>query len=242
MKMILENQTTFKYNMKKPDGKKLHTNIILIGKIINKMKNGFSPIVLIVGGQRMGKSFVGVWLSFRILNFFNPDVDYDPKKYTYYDPLRTIGELNQFKKEPLLIDEAGAVVNKTEWYNKVTIALDKIIQTQGYLCNSYIFISPFGSDIAKTFRKHFDYIIYVRKRGVAVVKEVPKKYDDMTDNSPKPYWLEQIKLSKNSVPKQIWNKYEKFSFEQKEEIRKNAYIDTMEKTKKRHKNRWWLND
>ena len=239
MKLEYNIDSNYRYNIKKPNGGILHTNIILLGKTIYNMKKGFSPIILICGSQRMGKSFVGVWLSYRISTFFHPEKEFSPEKYTFYDPLKTIDLLENFRHEPLLIDEAGAIANKTEWYEKVTIALDKIIQTQAYLSNIYIFVSPFGSDIAKTFRKHFDYILFVRMRGVITIKKIPKKYDDLTDKVPRPYRIEQIKLKKNCIPINVWEKYEKFSIKQKQILREKALQQAKSK-KHRNREKFWL--
>lgn len=214
---VVEEQTR-RYKFQKQDGGFLRTDIIIIGDCLRKMQKGYSPIILICGKQRIGKSFVGMWLAWRTLKFFHPEKEFEPKRYSFYDPLESIYAIEDRQMEPLLIDEAGALFNKQEWYNRVTLALDKIIQTQGFLCNMYIFISPFGSDIAKTFRKHFDFIVYVRRRGVLVVKKIPKRYDDLTDRVPRPYRVEQIKLYKNVMPREVWASYEKYSMKKKKEL------------------------
>lgn len=220
------------FRFRKAGGKILETDIILLGKTYNMMLKGFSPIILICGPQRMGKSFVGVWLSMRILKFFHPTFTFDPEKYTFYDPVDSVYAIENHEREPFIIDEAGALFHKQEWYKRVTLALDKIIQTQGYLCNMYIFISPFGSDIAKAFRKHFDFILKVRRRGIVTVKRVPKKYDDLSDKPPKAYMVEQIKLRMGDIPPAVWSRYEKYSIQQKKELY-NSFREETEKAIKR---------
>ncbi len=219
--MVKEHQ--YKFEME--NGKIYRTNITIIGNTLNRMKKNYSPIILICGGQRMGKSFVAVWLANKILRVFHDNKPFDISKHTFYDPIEAIRHIQDMEKEPLIIDEAGSLLNKTEWYNKIIRAFDKIIQTQGYKCNCYIFVSPFGSDIAKTFRKHFDFIIYVRRKGVLKVKKIPKIYDDMTGKVPRPYSVEQIKIPKNSVPLNLWNEYEAFSFEKKEDMRERLVLE-----------------
>lgn len=220
MKIDTVQTKTWLYTFKLKDGTIYKTNLMIIGKIINRMKKKLSPIILICGGQRMGKSFVAVWLAYKILKIFHSDRLFDLNRHTFYDPIDAIKNLQDKEKEPLIIDEAGAYLNKTDWYKKIIKAFDKIIQTQGYKCNCYIFISPFGSDIAKTFRKHFDFIIHVRSRGLLKVKQIPKKYDDMSGKFVWPYFLENIKIPKNAIPKSTWENYEKYSIEMKEELRK----------------------
>jgi hypothetical protein len=183
------------------------------------MKKGFSPMILIVGKQRMGKSTFALWLGNKIIRYFHHK-PLDPSRNTFYDPIKVVKKLNEIQKEVIIVDEAAAVVNAKEYYSKMHIALEKIVATQGYLANTYIFVAPFSSDIAKAFRKHFNYLVFIRRRGVAVVKEIPKKYDDLQGHIPKPFTIEQIKFSKNVVNNELWDEYEKFSFVEKEKIRK----------------------
>jgi hypothetical protein len=168
---------------------------------------------------------VAVWIAWRIHKFFHENEPIDIKNYTFYDPLYAIEKMSTMKLQPLIIDEAGAYLNKMEFYGKINIALDKIVQTQGYLGNCYIFLAPFGSDVGKTFRKHFSHIVHVRRRGVITVKEIPKRYDDLTGKVPKAFLVEQIKIGLNCVPKQIWRDYEEYSKIKKEELRKNMELE-----------------
>ncbi|KYK22351.1 hypothetical protein AYK24_08385 [Thermoplasmatales archaeon SG8-52-4] len=212
----------YKYEFTKPNGKEFKTNLHILGKVIRRMHQGFSPIIMVCGGQRMGKSFVTIWLSNLIMHFFHSR-DYPVKTNTFYDPIESIKIITTSDQQPIVIDEAGAFLNKTEWYDRVVKAMDKIIQTQGYKSNCYIFISPFGSDIAKTFRKHFDFQIYVRKKGIVVVRQIPKKYDSFKDIPVKPFRLEQIRIMKSNLKPELWEEYEKFSFAMKDKIAKEQY-------------------
>lgn len=212
----------YRYEFKKPNGKMFKTNMHIIGKIIKRMQRGFSPIVMICGGQRMGKSFVAIWLSNVLMQYFHSR-QYPVKENTFYDPIESIRRITTTDKQPILIDEAGTFLNKTEWYDRVVKAMDKIIQTQGYKSNCYIFVSPFGSDIAKTFRKHFDFQLFVRKKGIVVARQIPKKYDSFKDEVINPFRLEQIRLMKKTLSPEIWAEYEKFSFAMKQKIAEEQY-------------------
>lgn len=229
MDIVKYQEKGWQYSYKLKDGRVYNTNIIILGKTINRMRRNFSPIILICGGQRIGKSFVAVWLSYKILRIFHYEKKFDISRHTFYDPMEAIRNLKVMEREPVIIDEAGSLFNKTEWYRRITRAFDKIIQTQGYKCNCYIFVSPFGSDIAKTFRKHFDFIINVRRKGLLKVKQVPKRYDDMTGKVSFPYILEQIRLPKNAVPKILWEEYEEHSIKKKEELRQKLLLEEGEK-------------
>jgi hypothetical protein len=211
---------TFDFNLKKPDGKILRTNIYLLGRIISEMKRGYSPIIVIVGKQRTGKSFFAIWLCAIIHHFFH-DSKFDPAIHTSYDPLAVSNIIDVALKEPILIDEAGAIYNKQEWYEKVTRAMGKILQTQGFRCNCYIFVAPFGNDIVKDFRKHFDYICHTTSRGNIIVKKVIKKYDEINDVKVKTHYYERIHIYKRDVDAEIWTAYERYSIAQKKDMHKD---------------------
>ena len=82
----------------------------------------------------MGKSFVAIWLANILMMFFHGK-KYPVTDNTFYDPIESIRRISNSDKEPIVIDEAGTFLNKTEWYDRVVKAMDKIIQTQGYKSN-----------------------------------------------------------------------------------------------------------
>ncbi len=207
--------------------KTIDTNLIFLIKIFKRIKKGYSPLLLIVGKQRVGKSFIAVYISYIFMEMlskeFNPK---DISKFTFYDPIESIRRLNEKEKEPVIIDEAGSILTKREWYKKSHIALDKIIQTQGYKSNLYLFVSPFAIDIDKTFQKHFDFLIRVDDRGNFKVYQLFKKYDELRpERVIRRMFLEDVYVHKNAVPKKLWAAYSKYSIQQKENMR----IDTIEK-------------
>ena len=223
MLLKIKHDREYFYNIKKPHGGMYHTDIMLIGQILNQMKKGFSPIILIVGRQRGGKSTFGLWLGNKIVKFFH-NRPLDPTTNTFYDPLKVVRNLDKIQKQALIIDEAAAVINAKEYYSKLSIMMEKIIATQAIMNLCFIIISPFSSDIQKSMRKNIDYLVFVRRRGVAVVKEIPKKYDDLQGHVPKPFTLEQIKFGTNCISKELWKEYEKFSTREKKKIREQAQL------------------
>ena len=68
----------------------------------------------------------------------------------------------------------------------------------------------------------------MRRKGLLKVKQVPKKYDDLSGKLTYPYLLEQIKLPKKSIPKELWKEYERFSIKKKEDIRKQLVLEEEE--------------
>ena len=203
------------------DGKSrtITTDQYFIYKLFKKIKEGFSPTIAICGSQRIGKSFVGNWLCYTMMCVMGKI--YDPTKSTFYEPVKAIEDLGEKEKEPLLIDEAGDVLDAREWYEQTHQALKSIINTQAYKTMMYIFISPFVIDIDKTFRKHFDFLIRCDNKGRYKTFIFVKKYDELNPNKVVyKSFLDDVAIKINSLPHDIWQRYLAYSVSEKEKIRK----------------------
>lgn len=203
--------------------KTLYTNQIFLHKLFSRIKKGYSQLVIICGQQQVGKSFIGIWLCYLFMEMQMKK--YDPLKHTFYDPIKAITGLERKNKEPLLVDEAGSILTKREWYHKTHIALDRMIQTQGYKTMLYIFISPFTSDIDKTFQKHFDFQIRVDDRGRYKAFQIFKKYDEFRqEKSTRRMFLDDVRLKMSDIPGDIWDRYLDFSINEKEKMRLKTIV------------------
>ncbi len=215
---------------------KYKTNIYLIGEAIKKMKRGYSPIILICGKQRSGKSFIALWIA-RLIMLHLHKKKFNPKTHVFFDPLKAIIEIDNIEKQPIIIDEAGVLLHSGEWWEKLHIAFDKVIQTQGYKCNCYIFVLPFATDLDKKFRKHIDYQVLMRRRGYFSVFEFIKKYGEMRSEirSYKRILKENVSVTLDKVPKDLWAGYEILVMKLKETLRQHTIekIETM-----RQKTEW----
>lgn len=210
--------------------KTLDTNQIFLHKLFTRLKAGYSQLIIICGQQRIGKSFIAIWLAYIYMILQNKD--FDPKKHTFYDPMKSIEGLGGIDRQPLVVDEAGSLLTKREWYKKTHIALDRMIQTQGYKTMLFIFVSPFTSDIDKTFQKHFDFQLRVDGRGRYKAFQIFKKYDEFQqEKATRRMFLDDVRLKMSDLPKDIWDRYVNFSIEQKEKMR----INTIEEHKEHKK-------
>jgi len=201
------------------------TDLYIIGETLKKMKRGYSPMFLICGKQRAGKSFIALWLAHTIMKLLHKK-KFDVKTNVFFDPFETIKALEKIEKEPVIIDEAGVLLGNREWWDKFHIAFDKIIQTQGYKCNCYIFVLPFAIDLDKKFRKHIDYQIIMRRRGYFSVFEFIKKYGELKQEVKafKRILKENIIVKKRQLPNDVWIEYESMVMDLKEVIRKQEVI------------------
>lgn len=197
------------------------TNLLFLYKLIRHLKKGFSPIIGICGSQRIGKSFVGVWLSYKLMELMGKQ--YTPIDHTFYEPVKAIENLEGRRQDPLMIDEAGDILNRREWYAQTHIALSNIINTQAYKGMIYIFISPFISDIDKTFTKHFYFLLRVDDFGRFKAFQYKKKYDAREEKKAvKRIFLDDVYVTMNDLPSGLWERYLAYSIQQKEMLRKKC--------------------
>lgn len=205
-------------------GSKVDTPSAFIYQLLKKLQNGYSPIVGICGCQQTGKSFVGVWLSHLIYEI--KKIKFDPREITFYEPDKAMETLESKNKDVLLIDEASDVMDYQEWYKQTHRALRSMVNTQAYKNNLYIFIAPFLVQIDKSIRIHCDFEIRVTKRGAFKVWKIVKMYDaDNINNATYRVFLDYLSIKLSDIPKQVWNSYKKYSYEQKEEIRKRRLAE-----------------
>lgn len=191
------------------------TTLRSINYIVNKMINGYSPIICIVGEQRIGKSYFAIWLGYTVCKIFGKK--FDINKHTVYDPKQAIRKIKDIEREPFILDESSYSYYKREWYEKSHTVFSKIILTQGRKAICYIFVSPFIRDIDKSFGQHFHIIIKVKKRGLAKVFYKKRFYSEMRDKDILVF-MDDISLSKGDIPKEIWDQYDKFSNNEKDKI------------------------
>lgn len=212
----------------------IDTNIIFLIKLLKRLRAGYSPLILIVGKQRIGKSFIGLYIAYVFMKMVGKEFKKDKlNDFTFYDPIEAIIKLGDKELEPLIIDEAGSLLTKREWYKKSHIALDKIIQTQGYKTMLYIFISPFAIDIDKIFLKHFDFLIRVDDRGYFKTFQLFKRYDEFhQERVVRRMFLDDVYLNKKVLPRDLWKAYTEYSMEQKELMRLEAISDNRAKEAK----------
>lgn len=218
----------------------IETDQYFIYKVFRRLKMGYSPTVAICGSQRIGKSMIGVWLSYTMMNVLGKE--YDPTKNTFYEPIKAIEDLGHKEKEPLLIDEAGDVLDAREWYEQTHQALKSIINTQAYKTMLYIFISPFVIDIDKTFRKHFDFLIRVDDKGRYKAFRFVKKYDELNPNKVVyKRFLDDVRVKLSSLPSDLWDSYLAYSISEKEKIRKARVKKAEKKPEKGSIEEWVKN-
>lgn len=193
----------------------------MIPCILQDIRNMYSPIILICGRPRSGKSVFALFIS----NVISTILYYQwfSLKDLYFFPKDLLRGINDYGNQILVLDEAGSSLNKRQWFTDFTFAFDQILQTQGYLNNVYIFVLPFASDLVKDCRKYVDFMCHTKRRGRLRCKKIYKREDQLVSDikSFKPIYIEDLFIRLNDVPKHLRDGFESRSMDIKTLIRKN---------------------
>jgi hypothetical protein len=193
----------------------------ILPSIFNDIRKRYSPIILICGRPRSGKSMFAIFLANAISSmlyyeWFNMDE-------LYFYPKDLLRNITNTGYQIMVLDEAGSSLNKREWHKDFTFSFDKILQTQGFLNNVYIFVLPFASDLVKDCRKYIDFLCYTKKRGLLRCKKMYKREDQLVSDLKafRTIYIEDLYVDLNDLPKNIWDDFVQRSERIKNLIRKN---------------------
>lgn len=195
-----------------------------IPAILGDVQDGYSPILLVCGRQRKGKTRFGATIgnicsTFLYYRYFNPKTSF------FLYPRELLQAITDEGYQILILDEAGSSgsgINKREWYSELAELFDYILQTQGNLNNIYIFILPFASDLTTDIRKYVDYLFSAKRKGLFKAYKIYKREDQLVKNLKdfKQVWIEMLHFNRSDLPNFIWNPIEKRVNEVKSETRK----------------------
>ena len=159
---------------------------LLLEWAINRIEKGFSPIILIVGKQRMGKTFCGMRLAYELDNNFDPD------KQMFFEIIDFARAVKQYDHKVLCLDEAGVELDTYRFSDARQRAFSHICQSQAYKQNTLIVILPHSSDLARCHRKYVDVLLVITGRGRGIVYKPTIEYWNMNDLDIKTKKMEMI--------------------------------------------------
>lgn len=192
------------------------------------IKNGYSPIIAICGEQGIGKSSFALKVCYDYCKIIY-GVEFDFLRYSFYNTSDVIERIGNLKKMPLLIDEAGELVDYLEWYKKNAKAIRSMINTQRFRGLLYVFISPFLIEIVKNVRNHFHFKAYVKQRGTVIIWKYKKRfYAEKQQDATYPIILNKLSFKKTDLPQGYYERYKEFSEGEKEKIRLSRQNNLME--------------
>lgn len=201
-----------------------YTKSNILPAIMGDVQDGYSPILLVCGRQRKGKTRFGSTLAnifsiFLYYRYFNPKIGF------FLQPRKLLQEITDEGYQIFVLDEAGSSgsgINKRQWYSELAELFDYVLQTQGNLNNIYIFILPFASDLTTDIRKYVDYLMSAKRKGLFKGYKIYKREDQLVKNLKdfKQVFIEMMAFKKEDLPSFIWNPIEKRVNDIKSETRK----------------------
>lgn len=213
MPILLDSTEKPLYSGPVPGGH-LKTNLYLFANLVKMMRGGYSPLIAIVGKQRVGKSLVALMIASKIAEIFGKKFVLD--RWVYYEPLALLeGLKDDAAGEARIMDEAINIIHRREWFAQSHILLSKIISTQSYLNVVHIWCCPFRSDLDPAFEKYFDFLLHVTDKGHVKVWMFKKKHDAERGKECYKMFLDDLFFDKKDVPAEIWIHYEAWSKREK---------------------------
>lgn len=173
---------------------------ILFSYLKNQLKRGYSPIVLFVGKQRVGKTAMALKFAYDL----NPDFDLD--KDLFFEVEKFAHAVYESNQRVLVLDEAGIELDPELHQSVAQRVYSHIVQSQAYKQNIVFICLPFASEIGKAHRKHVHAVAWVVAHGVYKLYSSSSWAASMSNVPPRLMHLETIS-DVPLPPAHIWEKY-----------------------------------
>ncbi len=201
------------YKTKYGGKKKSHPTMIAIIK--NRLERDMDTRIIIAGESGIGKSTLALDIAENIDPTFTDNIDLAVKELVTFDIAEYMQAVNSKSAGSVLImDEAGQAAHHREYMNAINIILSKTMQGFRYKKLVTIYNVPSIDMVDKDARSLVHYLMFVDKRGQAVVyrvissrfggKTIYKKIKD------------RLNFKKPSV--KLWHRYEKKKFKVQQEL------------------------
>lgn len=141
----------------------------------NRIARGFAPVILIVGKQRMGKTFTALTIAHTIDPKFKPD------NQMFFDIMSFANAVKKYNNKVLILDEAGIELDTYRYSDMRQRAFSHIVQSQAYKQNTLLIVLPHSADLARCHRKYVDALVVIPARKKAMVYRPNIQYWDMNN-------------------------------------------------------------
>lgn len=218
MPILYEPESTVKL-ARQMEGGFFTTDMYFWNNLIALMEKGYSPLIAVVGKQRIGKSHIALVIAYKLSQIYG--WNFEVTDTVYFDPEKLLGELKEEEaKKAKIMDEAINLIHRKEWYQKSHILMSKVISTQAYLNICHIWCAPFRSDLDASFEKYFDFMIHVIDRGHIKIWQFVKRHDAVKGKEVYRMFLDDVEVNLGSIPQKHWEEYVKLSMNEKERMMK----------------------
>lgn len=154
--------------------------------IETKLLKGYSPIVLITGHTRGGKTCTAL----KIAEDVQPDFNFE-KQY-FYKIKDFVMNLNKLEGKVVIIDEVGYQLSSLTWWSNLNKIMNYILQTQGLRNVCYIFCLPHLEYLAKHIRRMIDVVCEMKDKGIMSVYFVQTIYSKLDGRKTYLYNIETL--------------------------------------------------
>ncbi len=207
---------------------------IFITWVRNRIRRGFSPIVLVVGEQRIGKTCMALKLASMI------DKNFSVEKQMFFDIISFARAVDKYKKRVLIVDEAGIELDTYRFSDIRQRCFSHIVQSQAYKQNTLFIVLPHSSDLAKCHRKYVKALLVVSGHGTYIFYRPFVPYWDMNEIEFKSRKIEYI-YDVPLPPDYLYNAYkDKFEKQIKQDILEKE-IDKLDRWLEKDKPKQKLN-
>lgn len=177
---------------------------IFLKWIMSQINAGYSPLVLIVGRQRVGKTALALYWAWLIGQLrghpFNIKTD------MFFSVLDFATMTKQESNKTWVIDEAGVSLDPHGHAMLDQRVYSKIVQTQAYKSNVVFLVLPFARGIGKEHRDYVDVILSVTSRGTYKMEYIYKNYSQLNF---RPFFKElfEMRYGIPLPPGHVWDEY-----------------------------------
>lgn len=195
-------------------------------KIVRDLRNGESPIILVVGKPRTGKTLTAMFWSWIFKENF---VKIPLEKSIWKSIDQFIGDVlkENIKQRALIIDEAQKDLDVSAWNSKLGMALVKYNGSQAIRGNILFIILPYARWLPWVQIPAINYLIMTQGNGWSTYSAHRTRPDDFKGRSYK-VMLEVKKVP--MVPQEILDQKDKWEIPVKEEILQEIH-DGLQKKK-----------
>ena len=136
--------------------------------VVGFLKNKHSPILVICGRTRGGKSIMGIQVARMIAKHAFDKIWFPEYKINVLTDVQDLlKQLELQEKTIFVIDESIKHFGSSDYWSLFNQAFMQMIATQGFRNNAYILIIPKFRRLAAAHRDMVDFKLIMRKRGIA---------------------------------------------------------------------------
>jgi len=148
---------------------------IIIKYIKDKIKHGYSPLIVVCGGTNKGKSMTALSLALEL------DKKFNVRTNLFIDIKDFILRVLNAERQVFIIDEAKVFLDSAKWWSEFNQDFGNIIATQRYKNNVYIVVLPIVKKLAKEHRNMIDIIIEMKQQGYAYTYLIKRRWSELRE-------------------------------------------------------------